>query len=147
MSCIAARDIMHPRVSLPAKEKGSELVKRLMCGYPALPVVDEDLRVLGIVSEYDVLDAIREGRTIHEFDAETIMSCGHIDHADVCTTPVTVFPDTPIEDIVEIFYSQRISVIPVVEAGKLVGLIGRKNIINALAEQGFWKEHEFHKRV
>lgn len=147
MSCIAARDIMHPRVSLPAKEKGDELVRKLMSGYPALPVVDENLKVLGIVSEYDVMDAIREGRTIHEFDAETIMSCGHIEHEGVCTEPITVSPDTTIEDIVEIFYAQRISVIPVVDKGQLVGLIGRKNIINALAEQGFWKEHEFKKRV
>lgn len=41
MSCIRAKDIMHPRVSLQAKEKGSELVKKLMCGYPGLPVVNE----------------------------------------------------------------------------------------------------------
>jgi len=37
MSCIRAKDIMHPRVSLQAKEKGLELVKKLMCGYPGLP--------------------------------------------------------------------------------------------------------------
>lgn len=147
MSCIAAKEIMHPRVSLQAKEKGTELVRKLMSGYPALPVVDDNLKVLGIVSEYDVLDAIKEGRTIHEFDAETIMSCGHIEHEGACTEPVTVSPDSTIEDIVEIFYGQRISIIPVVDKGKLVGIISRKNIINALAEPGFWKEHEFAKRV
>jgi CBS domain-containing protein len=151
MSCIAAKDIMHPRVSIEAKEKGSELVKKLMSPYPALPVVDEKGTVLGIVSEYDVLDAVREGRTIHEFDAETIMSCGHIEHSDVCTEPIVVSPDTTIEDIVEIFYGQRISVIPVVghqlERRPLVGIITRTCIVNALAEKGFWKEHEFQKRV
>ncbi len=35
MSCITAKDIMHPRVSLPAKERGIELLKKLMCPYPA----------------------------------------------------------------------------------------------------------------
>ncbi len=147
MSCIAARDIMHPRASLPAKERGDEVVKRLTGYYPALPVVDENDEVVGIVSEYDILDALKEGRTVHEFSAESIMSCGHIDHADVCATPITVFPDAPIEDIVEIFHAQRITVIPVVEGKKLVGIIGRKNIMNAMAEKGFWKEHEFQKRV
>jgi predicted transcriptional regulator len=53
--------------------------------------------------------------------------------------------NTTIEDIVEIFFGQRISLIPVVEHNKLVGIISRKNIVNALAEEDFWKEHEFQK--
>lgn len=146
MSCVVAKDIMHPRVSLPAKEKGLELLKKLMCPYPALPVVNDNLEVIGVVSEYDILDALKEGRTIHEFSAESVMSCGHAEH-EVCSTPVTVTSDTPIEDIVEIMYSLRFSILPVVENKKLVGIISRKNIINAMAEQGFWPEHEFKKRV
>lgn len=146
MSCIVAKDIMHPRVSLPAKEKGQELVKKLMSPYPALPVVNEKDEVIGIVSEYDILDALKEGRTIHEFSAESIMSCGHAEH-NVCATPLTVPPDTPIEDIVDIMYAQRFSILPVVDKKKLVGIISRKNIINAIAEHGFWHEHEFKKRV
>lgn len=149
MSCICAKDIMHPRVSLPAKLKGQELVERLMCGYPALPVVNDDLEVIGIVSEYDVLSAVKEGRTIHEFSAESLMSCGHAGHEGVCSMPITVASDAPIEDIVNLFYqnSTGLSILPVVEKKKLVGIIGRKNIITALAEKGFWKEHEFKKRV
>lgn len=146
MSCIVARDIMHPRISLYAKTAGHELVERLMSPYPALPVVDDDFRVIGIVSEYDVFTALKEGRTIHEFSAETLMTCGHAEHG-VCDTPVTVTPNTTIEDIVDLFVSRNISVLPVVENGKLAGIISRKNIINALAEKGFWKEHEFQKRV
>jgi len=146
MSCVIAKDIMHPRVSLPANEKGIELLKKLMCPYPALPVVNDNLEVIGIVSEHDILDALKEGRTIHEFSAESIMSCGHAEH-EVCSTPVTVTSETPIEDIVEIMYSLRFSILPVVKNKKLVGIISRKNIINAMAEQGFWPEHEFKKRV
>lgn len=146
MSCVIAKDIMHPRVSLPAKEKGIELLKKLMCPYPALPVVNDNLEVIGIVSEYDILDALKEGRTIYEFSAESVMSCGHAEH-EVCSTPVTVTSDTPIEDIVEIMYSLGFSILPVVKNKKLVGIISRKNIINAMAEQGFWPEHEFKKRV
>jgi len=148
MSCICAKDIMHPRLSLPAKEKGEELVKKLTCGYPGLPVVDDNLKVIGVVTEFDVLDALKEGRTIHEFSAETIMSCGHTEHEGACKSPITVTPDTTIEDIVEVMFANHISVLPVVDNGsKLVGIIGRKNIINAMAEKGFWHEHEFKKRV
>lgn len=147
MSCIAARDIMYPRMSIPAKAPGPDVIKKLLAEYPALPVVDGGEEVVGIVSEYDILDALKEGRTIHEFSAESIMSCGHIEHTDVCNTPITVSPDTEIEDLVEIFFGQRISVIPVVDKKRLVGIVTRKSIINALSEEGFWKEHEFAKRV
>jgi len=70
MSCIA-KDIMHPRVSLPAKMAGPEVLEKLMSPYPALPIVDDNIRVIGVVSEYDVLSALKEGRTIHEFSAES----------------------------------------------------------------------------
>jgi CBS domain-containing protein len=146
MSCIVAKDIMHPRISLPAKMAGDELIEKLMSPYPALPVVDDDLRVLGVVSEYDVFTALKEGRTIHEFSAESLMTCGHAEHG-ACGSPVTVSPSTPIEDIVDIFLQRNVSILPVVEDGKLVGIISRKNIINALAEKGFWPEHELQKRV
>lgn len=145
---ITAKDMMHPRVSLPAKENGQELVKKLMCGYPGLPVVNDNLEVIGIVTEYDILGALKEGRTIHEFSAESLMGCGHAEHEEgVCSAPITVQPNTPINNIVELMYSENISIIPVVDNKKLVGIIGRKNIINALAEEGFWPEREFKKRV
>jgi len=149
-STLFAKDIMHPRVSLPSKEHGRDVINKLMAGYPALPVVNENLEVIGIVSEYDILDALEEGRTINEFSAESIMSCGHVKHADFCGTPLTVTPDTPIDEIVDLMYKERFSILPVVKSSnskRLVGLISRKNIINALAEEGFWPEHEFQKRV
>lgn len=147
MPGLQVQNIMHPRVSLPAKARGDEVVMKLMCGYPALPVVNDDDEVIGIVSEFDVFDALHERRTIHEFSAESIMSCGHIDHADVCNEPVSVSPETSIEDLLELFYRHRVTVLPVVENKRLVGIVGRKNIIYALAEKGFWKEREFQKRV
>lgn len=146
MSCIAAKDIMHPRVSLPAKMAGLELIEKLMSPYPALPVVDDNLHVLGVVSEYDILTALKEGRTVHEFSAESLMTCGHAEHG-ACDRPVTVMPQTVIEDIVDLFIHRNLTVLPVVENGKLVGIITRKNIINTLAEKGLWPEHEFRKRV
>ena len=118
-----------------------------MCSYPALPVVNDNLEVIGMVSEYDVLSAIKERRTIHEFSAESLMTCGSRIGTEVCPTPVTVQQDTPIDNIVDILHSTKFLVLPVVNGNKLVGIINRKNIINALAEQGFWPEHEFQKRT
>jgi len=145
-----ARDIMHPRVSLSSKEHGKGLVEKLMSPYPALPVVNDHSEVIGIVSEYDILNALEEGRTLNEFSAESIMSCGHATHTDVCDSPTFVTPDTSVDDIVDLMYRERFSILPVVESEKssrLVGLISRKNIINALTEDGFWPERHFQKRV
>jgi CBS-domain-containing membrane protein len=147
MTSIFAKDIMHPRVSLSVKDKGLDVVKKLMGNYPALPVVNDNLEVVGIVSEYDVLDALKEKRTIHEFSAESVMSCGHAEHG-TCTEPLTITATTPIDDIVNTLYKERVSILPVVdEKKKLVGIITRKNIITAVAELGFWPESEFRKRV
>ena len=146
MTSLYARDIMFPRVSLNARDKGGELIKKLMINYPALPVVNDSMEVIGIVSDYDVLDALKEKRTIHEFSAESLMSCGHAEHG-VCATPVTVAADTPIDDVVDILYKEDASIVPVVRDKKLIGLITRKSIITALAEQGFWPEHEFQRRA
>jgi len=148
MARLTAKDIMHPRVSVPAKENGQELVKKMMCGYPALPVINDMLEVIGTVSEYDILDAIKEGRTIHEFSAESIMSCGHAAHEQaVCRKPVTVQPNASIDEVVDIMYTEDVSVIPVVEGKKLVGIISRKNIINAMTEKDFWPEEDLRKRT
>jgi predicted transcriptional regulator len=102
------------------------------------------------VSEYDVVSALEEGKTINEFSTESIMSCGHAGHTDVCGAPLTVTPDTAIEKILDLFHREKFSILPVVENDKskrLMGLISRKNIITALAEEGFWPEHEYQKRV
>jgi len=148
MARLTAKDIMHPRVSVPAKENGQELVKKMMCGYPALPVINDRLEVIGTVSEYDILDAIKEGRTINEFSAESIMSCGHAAHEqDVCRKPLTVQPNASIDEVVDIMYMEDVSVIPVVEGKKLVGIISRKNIINAMTEKDFWPEENLRKRT
>jgi CBS domain-containing protein len=147
MTRLVAKDIMFPRVSLYAKEKGSELVKKLMINCPALPVVNDNLEVIGIVSDYDVLDALNEKRTVHEFSAESLMSCGHAEHG-VCTEPLTISANMLIDDIVNTLYKERVSILPVVdEKKKLVGIITRKGIINAITELGVWPDVEFRKRA
>ncbi len=148
MAKLTAKDIMHPRASVPAKENGDGVVKRLMGYYPALPVVTDDMEVVGTVSEVDILDAVRERRTIHEFSAESIMSCGHAEHKQsVCKSPITVKSNTPINEIVDLMYDNDLSILPAVEGKRLIGMISRKNLIIAMAEKDFWPEEDFQKRV
>jgi len=139
---------MHPRMSVPAKESGDGVVKRLMGYYTALPVVTDDMEVIGTVSEVDILDAVREGRTIHEFSAESIMSCGHAEHKNgICKSPITVNSSVTINEIVDLMYENDLSILPVVDGKKLIGMISRKDLMVAMAEKGFWPEEDFKKRV
>jgi CBS-domain-containing membrane protein len=148
MADLFAKDIMHPRVSLYVKDKGEDVVKKLLVNYPALPVVNDEREVVGIVSEAEVLGALKEHRTIHEFSAESIMSCGHAEHSGVCTEPLTISGNTPIEEVAMTLYEKRMSILPVVDdKKKLIGIIARKNIIVAMAERGFWPGVEFQKRA
>ncbi len=148
MTDLLAKDIMHPRVSLYVKDKGDVVVNKLLVNYPALPVVNDDLDVVGIVSEYEVLAALKEHRTVHEFSAESIMSCGHAEHSGVCSEPLTISVNTPIDDVALTFYDKRASILPVVDdKKKLIGIIAKKNIIVAMTERGFWPQAQFQKRA
>lgn len=142
---LVAKDIMFPRVKRCAKDKGSEHVKKLMINYTALPVVNDDLEVIGTVSDYDVHDAVSEKRTVHELSAESLMSCGHAEHG-VCKEPLTISANMLIDDIVKTLDREGVSIMPVEdERKKLVGIITRKSVINAITEIGVWPDVDFRK--
>ena len=52
------------------------------------------------------------------------MCCGSC--VEVCTTPVTVTPQTSIGKIVDLMYDPNLAILPLVEGKKLVGIISKK---------------------
>ena len=90
-------------------------------GFAALPVVDENGRVVGILSESDALNA-GPGE-----QATTV--------AAAMTTPVeTVSPRSDISTIAVRMLNGRLRSIPVVEAGLLVGIVARRDVLRALID-------------
>lgn len=59
MKELCARDIMHPRMSLPAKTAGPELIERLLGVYPALPVVQKR-KLVGVIARKNLMTALVE---------------------------------------------------------------------------------------
>jgi CBS domain-containing protein len=141
MNSLTANDIMHPRLSIQNRERVPEILKKLMSPYPALPVVNENRELMGIISEDEILNLIMQERDTYGSLAQAFMVCGHPDHVH-CGSPVSVNPETPIEEIVEIMHKMKLALLPVVKDGKLAGIISRKQIVTALAETGFWPGHE-----
>ena len=81
-----------------------------------MPVLDDHHRVVGVVSEMDVV--LKPGRTVAE-----IMS----------SEPRTIEEDVPLTEVADILMAQRIRRLPVVRHGKLVGLISRTDLVTFFA--------------
>lgn len=95
-----------------------------------LPVIDNENKVIGIVSDRDVRDAspsiIDENADVSILDKEI---------ASIMTTPViTVHPLDFVEEIAQIFYDQEFASVPVVSNKKLVGMVTEKDMLYTLIQ-------------
>jgi CBS domain-containing protein len=111
----------------------------------ALPVVDGENDLVGILSEADLIHRVEIGTEKHrswwveavtpgaalagEFAKEHGRKVGEIMTPEV----VSVAEDTPLSEIAALLERERIKRVPVVRNGKLVGIVSRSNLIQALA--------------
>jgi CBS domain-containing protein len=87
------------------------------------PVTDEDGRVLGMISEADIMNALLRGLPMST----------PVD--DVMTTPVHTVDEFDLTDeVMELFRKHRIHHLPVVREEKLLGMITPMDVIRFLAE-------------
>ena len=111
---LPVREIMTSEVvtvlaSLPVDEVAILLHERQITG---LPVVDGAGRVVGVLSELDLLS--RPGATA----------------GDVMTREVvSVTAETPVEEVVRLLTERRIRRVPVVDGGRLLGLVSRADLL------------------
>jgi CBS domain-containing protein len=110
----------------------------------AVPVVNDKDVLVGIVSEGDLIHRVEAGTERHRSwwlelltGKETLAHEFVMSHArkaaDVMTRPViSVQPDTPLGDIASLLEKHRIKRVPVASNGKIVGIVSRANLIQAL---------------
>lgn len=109
-----------------------------------LPVVDRENRVVGVISEADVVSMVGSRRA-HTFKEILRSIVGHplperkIGHlvGDIMTSPaITVTLDTEISEAVRLMDGRRIRRLPVVDRDqRLVGLISRSDIVKAMGRK------------
>jgi CBS domain-containing protein len=87
--------------------------------FGSLPVVEEDGTLVGIVSEYDLLQAMIDGRDLQKIMATEIMSAH----------PVTVTEDRTLVQVADLFQDRYLARVPVVRNGKLVGILARRDLL------------------
>jgi CBS domain-containing protein len=103
----------------------------------AFPVIDADNKVIGIVSETDLLakEAL-EGtvpgtlqRLTHQRERSRVDA---VTAADLMTRPaVSIGPDEPVSHAARLMYSKRVKRLPVVSAdGTLIGIVTRSDVLS-----------------
>jgi len=94
-------------------------------GIHQIPVVDEDRRIVGIITERDIRSAARQQEP----------ATPHKRAVDVMTPEVvTVTPGTNLEEAVETLCRERFGALPVVVGGHLVGILSSRDLLRRLME-------------
>ncbi|WP_426416921.1 CBS domain-containing protein [Aestuariirhabdus sp. LZHN29] len=95
---------------------------------PGLPVVDDQHKVVGWVSEQDCIRAVVN----ESYYCDQKARVNEVMRSDV----LTVSPDDDIIDVASRMLEDKPKVYPVVHNGQLQGLITRSDILRALNENG-----------
>lgn len=102
------------------------VVKLTEGGFAGLPVVDEERRVIGMITEVDAIRAAEEVR--HAPSVPPSRTVG-----DVMNRPVEVVsPHTDVNDIAQRMLTDRVRSLPVVDNGVLVGIVSRRDVLRPL---------------
>lgn len=115
----------------------------------AFPVVDETGKVLGVVSEADMLikeadQASHPGlfaglRRRRDHERAAGVTAGEL----MTRCPVTIGPDEPVEQAAFLMYDRGIKRLPVVDgAGHLIGIVSRADVLSVYArpDDDIWRE-------
>jgi CBS domain-containing protein len=103
----------------------------------AFPVIDEDNKVIGVVSEADLLakEALEgtlprmAGRIVGQRERSRVMA---VIAADLMTKPpVTIGPDEPVTRAARLMYSRHVKRLPVTsDDGTLIGIVTRSDVLS-----------------
>jgi CBS domain-containing protein len=141
-----AMDVMTSEVITVDENTSVMSVAKLLAerGISAVPVVDGENRVIGIVSEGDLLHRAETGTErrrswwLEMMESTNALAGEYVtSHSrrvkDVMTRDViSITETTPVADIAVLLETNRIKRVPVVRDGKLVGIVSRANLVRAL---------------
>ncbi|MFA5956755.1 CBS domain-containing protein [Hyphomicrobium sp.] len=110
-----------------------------------LPVVGEDGKLVGVVTEGDCLRRTETGTEVKRsfwrdlltgsetLANEYIRSHGRKVSEVMTRDPITVAPETDLSEVIHIMEKNQIKRVPVVKDGAVVGILSRANLLQALS--------------
>lgn len=143
---IMTRNVISVTPRMTVEELARVLIERHING---APVVDEEGRLVGVVTEHDlinkekrlhiptvlrILDAFiyLESPRRFEDDLKKMLATKV---GDICSKDITtVNEDTTVTDIATIMSEKDIHLLPVMKDGKIVGVVGKEDILKALLQ-------------
>lgn len=139
VSAMLVREVMtSPAVTVGPRTPVKQAVQLLdeNC-ITAMPVVDENGHLVGVLSEADVLrDSLTPDRRAHDRSVEIAAPPVHLAVTDVMThLPMTVSPEEDLSQAVELMVDTQVKSLPVVSSGRVVGVVSRRDVIAVLARQ------------
>jgi tRNA nucleotidyltransferase (CCA-adding enzyme) len=128
---LLARDIMSSPVKTIPTDFSMEEAGKVMLryGHTGMPVV-ENHTMVGVISRRDVDKAI-------------LHNLGHAPVKGFMTTVVYyTSPDTPVGELQKMMVENDIGRLPILENGKLVGIVSRTDILRTLHDDDYPEDHE-----
>ena len=124
---IRAKNVMSRKITTVTEGVNIKYVMRLLAEtkVTGVPVVSEDMHLLGIITEKDILKALLYGKDVKSKTAGELM-----------TTQLVTFEED--EDLMTIFKTLvegSFRRVPILSNGRLTGIVSRRDIINFLFER------------
>lgn len=121
-----ARNLMTERVTSVAPDDPLETIAATLVGeaISGVPVVDASESVVGMVTESDIIIALLR-QDAPETPARTLMSA----------PAITIDEFAPTDEVIAVLRERRIHHLPVVRAGKLVGIIAPSDVLRYFVQR------------
>jgi CBS domain-containing protein len=150
---LKARDIMTRKVVTVSPETSVTDLAKLLEKHriSGVPVLDGAGRLVGVITQSDLVQRARDlelppainvldlhlfVETPAHFRKRLEKMIGATVGAVMTANPVTVAPEMPIAEIARLMERQKLHTLPVLEGEKLVGIIGKMDLVRALAREG-----------
>lgn len=107
--------------------KADVIASMMIEGFGSVPIVDARQRLVGVVSEYDLLASLERGHKWSDVTARDIMA----------RNPYAIRPETNVATLVHVLLKSDLIRAPVVDGeGTLVGIVARRDLLRAYLNYG-----------
>ena len=126
---LKAADLMERAVqSAHVQTKADVIASMMIEGFGGVPIIDDRRRLAGIVTEFDLLAALDQGKRLGDLSAGDIMT----------RTVVSVEEHTDVRTLLYVLQTNHVIRVPVVNRdGLLTGIVARRDVLQGyLASRG-----------